>query len=1100
MKTKPSSQSAFVNPRAILSFVLCLIGVLLALIATAVYPGATVLAAKPPHARTLTAPPAMPTGPRPHAKQKVKKGRPANPRPALPRTPRSIAPSAVSTTFVVDDPGDTHNVGPGCADSGGKCTLRAAVEAANADAPNVDAITVPALTIVLTLGELPVTNSMVITGAAGGTSSIVDGNAASTIFHITSNAALDLESLVLQNGAATSGYGGAVYVEVGALTAGGVTLTGNTASSEGGGIYVDYQGSLWLTNSIVTANTATYGAGVYAYGPSNFENDTFGGAAAIAGNHASSEGGGLYAEAATLIENTTFTNNNADSEGGGLFICAPTIINGGTFALNGSNNGYGGAIYQSSYDSTITGTLFSQNGTVAGQVPQEGGAVYQCDETMQLINTTFDGNQAINYGGAIYNDNSLQMIGGTFSNNTAGMGNNYVYGGAFYNSYFASIENVTFTDTVANAGPSDYVYGGLIYNNDYLTMVNVTISGTQNTGYYIYGGVIYNDYFLNMDGVTVTNTTNDTTAAATTDYTYVYGGGIYNCEYLNASNVSFDGTMNLTGEAGNTSYYGYVEGGVLYQDYYASLDHFAMTNTTASALGVGAYIYGTLLYNNDYMTGNIMNMTGSTATADDYIYGAVYNDDYMTLSQATIAQHTATLTGVANYDSAAGFWNDYGPVNFTNVTIANNSLMANGGAQNEVGGIYSDTSEALTLTNCTVAGNSAAGATSIAGGVFVGSGALVTLKNTIVANNTGGDCGSFSISDVIHSAGYNLDSDGTCGLTQVGDLPMTDPMLSALADNGGGLPGLLTLAPMLGSPVIDAGDDNGAPATDERGITRPQGPHSDIGAVEFVTVPTIFANISTRADVETGDNAAIGGFILTGTQPLKVIVRAIGPSLANAVPPVAGALANPTLALYGPDGQIAFNDDWQSTQEADIMASGLAPTNPLESAIILTLPASPTGVPYTAIMNGLNNTTGIGLVEVYDLDPTADSKLANVSTRGLVGTGNNVMIGGIIVTGTGSQNVIVRAIGPSLPVTGALADPTLALYDGNGTLLAMNDNWKDTQEAEIMATGVAPTNDLESAIVMTLPASDTGLGYTAIVSGVNGTTGVALVEFYALAP
>jgi hypothetical protein len=268
---------------------------------------------------------------------------------------------------------------------------------------------------------------------------------------------------------------------------------------------------------------------------------------------------------------------------------------------------------------------------------------------------------------------------------------------------------------------------------------------------------------------------------------------------------------------------------------------------------------------------------------------------------------------------------------------------------------------------------------------------------------------------------------------------------------------------------------------------------------------TVLGNISTRLDVQTGDNVLIGGFIVTGTQPKKVIVRAIGPSLNVNGVPVAGKLENPTLDLNGPGGLIASNDDWRSTQEAEIIASGVPPTNDLESAIVATLPASATGIGYTAVMRGVNNTTGIGLVEAYDLDRTVDSKLANISTRGFVQTGDNVMIGGIIALGTGAQKVIVRAIGPSLanaipPVTGALADPTLELHDSNGALLASNDNWRSTQEAEIIASGVPPTNDFESAIVATLPASATGIGYTAIVSGVNGTTGVALVEVFALAP
>ena len=177
--------------------------------------------------------------------------------------------------------------------------------------------------------------------------------------------------------------------------------------------------------------------------------------------------------------------------------------------------------------------------------------------------------------------------------------------------------------------------------------------------------------------------------------------------------------------------------------------------------------------------------------------------------------------------------------------------------------------------------------------------------------------------------------------------------------------------------------------------------------------------------------------------------------------------------------------------------------NDLESAIIATLPASLDGIGYTAIVSGVNNTTGLGLVEVYDLDPAADSKLANISTRGQVLTDNDVMIGGVIVVGSGPQKVIIRAIGPSLGSAGvadALHDPTLELHNGDGTLIASNDNWRDMQEAEIAATGLQPTNDLESAIVTTLPSSSSGIGYTAIVRGVNRTTGVALVEFYALAP
>ena len=259
--------------------------------------------------------------------------------------------------------------------------------------------------------------------------------------------------------------------------------------------------------------------------------------------------------------------------------------------------------------------------------------------------------------------------------------------------------------------------------------------------------------------------------------------------------------------------------------------------------------------------------------------------------------------------------------------------------------------------------------------------------------------------------------------------------------------------------------------------------------VEVAVSPSArLGNISTRVRVQTGDNVLIGGFIVTGTQPKKVIVRAIGPSLT-----VPDKLANPTLELRDSSGTlIRSNDNWRNDQEAEIIATGIPPTNGLESAIVATLPAN--SASYTAIVRGVNNGTGVGLVEVYDLDGTVDSKLGNISTRGLVQTGDNVLIAGTIVVGQVSQKVIVRGIGPSLNIAGKLADPILELRDGNGALIRANDNWRTDQEAEIIATTIPPSNDQESAIVQTLTPGN----YTAIVRGVNGMTGVALVEAYAV--
>jgi hypothetical protein len=250
------------------------------------------------------------------------------------------------------------------------------------------------------------------------------------------------------------------------------------------------------------------------------------------------------------------------------------------------------------------------------------------------------------------------------------------------------------------------------------------------------------------------------------------------------------------------------------------------------------------------------------------------------------------------------------------------------------------------------------------------------------------------------------------------------------------------------------------------------------------------SNISTRAFIQTGENVLIGGFIITGTQPKKVIVRAIGPSLSSFVPI---ALADPVLELHDSSGAlIGSNDNWRDTQEAEINATGIPPIHDLESAIVETLPANNSA--YTAIVRGVNNGTGIGLVEAYDLDRTVDARLANISTRGFVQTGDNVLIGGLIVLGQTPLHVIVRAIGPSLAGAGALADPTLELHDINGALIASNDNWRSNQQAEIIATGIPPSNDLEAAIVRDLAPGN----YTAIVRGKNNATGVALVEVYGL--
>ena len=259
-------------------------------------------------------------------------------------------------------------------------------------------------------------------------------------------------------------------------------------------------------------------------------------------------------------------------------------------------------------------------------------------------------------------------------------------------------------------------------------------------------------------------------------------------------------------------------------------------------------------------------------------------------------------------------------------------------------------------------------------------------------------------------------------------------------------------------------------------------------------IPSQLADISTRLQVRTGDNVLIAGFIIAGTHKKTVLIRGIGPSLAAAG--LSGLLPDPTLELHDSSGQvIATNDNWhESSGEQEIIDSGIPPSDDKEAAILLDL--SPGA--YTAIIRDANAGSGVGLVEVYDLDRVADSKLANISTRGLVSTGDDVMIGGTIILGSTPARVLIRAIGPSLTnfgVPNALQDPTLELHNDQGDIIASNDNWVDSPDAAaISATAIQPTDNRESAILQNLAPG----AYTAIVRGSGNSTGVAVVEAYQL--
>jgi uncharacterized protein YkwD len=287
----------------------------------------------------------------------------------------------------------------------------------------------------------------------------------------------------------------------------------------------------------------------------------------------------------------------------------------------------------------------------------------------------------------------------------------------------------------------------------------------------------------------------------------------------------------------------------------------------------------------------------------------------------------------------------------------------------------------------------------------------------------------------------------------------------------------------------------GGQATSQRTVTVANSLNAKADYVAGAAAPAVLANISTRLRMQNSSDVLIGGLIAQGTAGKKVLIRAIGPTLTDFGLP--GALPDPTLELFQGNVSVATNDDWRnSLQQAEIQNSGLAPAKDAESAIIATLTPNQN---YTAVVRGKNGQFGLAVVDAFDLDQAAASKLANISTRGFVGLNDNAMIAGVIVgpTGGGSINVLVRALGPTLSdfgVAGALVNPTVDLVNASGTVIRSNDNWKSdpSQMAQIQAANLAPQHDSEAALVQALPPG----AYTAVVRGAGGTTGVGLVEVY----
>jgi len=584
--------------------------------------------------------------------------------------------------------------------------------------------------------------------------------------------------------------------------------------------------------------------------------------------------------------------------------------------------------------------------------------------------------------------------------------------------------------------------------------------------------------------------------------------------------------------------------GGIYNDHATlTLSNCTVTNNSTVFLGSGGGIF------NDGGTLTVSKCTISDNSAFPGAGGGIYN------WAGTVAISNSTISGnLAGYDGGGGIRN-HGTVTITNSTISGNW------AQGTAGGILNWSQATLTITNSTISGNSAmpeyGGGIYNGGTLNIGdtilnagaSGANITSEQPGTVTSLGYNLSSDDGGGFLTAPGDKINTDPKLGPLQdnggptLSHLPAPDsPAIDAgdpslgMDQRGVGFvrvangridmgatevqatstpipsptpnptptatatvtPGSTPTATATATSTATATPTATATATATSAATATATPTATATIAPTATptaTPTPsshLANIATRMRVEAGDNVLIAGFIVQGDTNKKLLIRGIGPSLGAFG--VSDALRDPALQLFSGDVELGANDNWpDNPNAAEITTTGFAPANVSESALLVTVAA---GI-YTAVLRGVNNATGVGLVEVYDLDATSPAKVVNISTRGFVSNGENVMIGGFIITGDDPAQLVARAIGPSLGAFGvpnSLADPLLEIHDGNGATIQTNNNWRDTQEASLRETGLAPSNDAESALLISVAPGS----YTAVVKGADGGVGNGLVEVYKL--
>ena len=969
----------------------------------------------------------------------------------------TIAVNAASITVV-----STADAGGTCPGPG--CTLRQAIAAAGSG-DTIDFSLPPNAIIKLTNAKLLLTKNVTITGPGANLLTVQrDSNAGTQlrIFEVNTGITALISGLTISNGNDLIGSG--IY-NAGVLTVLNCTVSGNFAlptGSMGEGAGITNIGTLTVMNSTISGNTSEgltgIGGGFSNSGTLTLQNST------VSGNNANFQGAGIYNSGKVTITNSTITANTITSHISG-------IAGGGIYHSNGIPGS------AASIRNTIVARNTSDKGPdIFGPVTSQG---------YNLIGNNKDASIAANTG---------DQIGTSAAPIDPSLGPLQDNGGPTPTHALLAVSKAI---DKGDSGGSSTDQRGFNRPVDTPSIPN-TGDGADIGAFEVQAdqlaGCSEINLVVNTNAEAGSGSLRSIITAACPGSTITFAANVRGTITLTSGELTLNKNLTIRGPGAKllTIQRSTANGTAPFRIFHIN-GNFADTisGLTISNGFLVSGLGGGISNDNGYLTLDGVTISGNIAD----IGAGVYTGRAATITNSTISGNI--VSGSIPGDGGGAVYNQGGTLNVTNCTFSGN-FAQNSSNQAQGGGIRNNVGT-TSISNSTIAGNSAD-----QGGGIYNSGGVVTFQSSIIAQNTsptGPDLnGPFT------SNGFNLIGNATLGSIssiktsdQIGNAPSPiNPLLGSLQDNGGPT---FTRALLINSPAIDKGIASGL-STDQRGLRRPSditgiangagSDGSDIGAFEL-QAPTL-ANISTRLRVETGDNVLFGGFIVTGNHPKKVIILGIGPSLTNRGVP--GALANPTLELYFGNTLLKSNDDWiNSPDKQAIIDSGVAPTDNLESAIIATLPANSSG--YSAIVRGAGGSTGVGALQAYDLDRSVDSKLANISTRGLVQTGDNLLIAGTIVLGETAQKVIVRAIGPSLGLPGQLADPILELRDQNGGLIDSNDNWKDSPNKQaIIDSTIPPSNDLESAIVAILPAN--GASYTALVRGANNSTGIGVVEVYGL--